>query len=210
MAEPLVHIIDDDEVVRSAVRFLLESASIKACTYASATEYLDVWPLPSEGCIVTDLRMPEISGLELLRRLEASGHDLPVIVMTGDVDILLAAELVRAGAFDFIEKPWDERIFISAVLAALGSPDALQADLALRAETLALFSKLTARERDILNGIVAGRTNEEIGRDLALSARNVASYRANIVSKLDASSPSDVIRKTLIFEGTRRFRSIGA
>jgi two-component system response regulator FixJ len=130
--------------------------------------------------------------------------------MTGDVDILLAAELVRAGAFDFIEKPWDERIFISAVLAALGSPDALQADLALRAETLAMFSKLTAQERDILNGIVAGRTNEDIGHDLALSARNVASYRANIMSKLDASSLSDVIRKTLIFEGTRRFRSIGA
>ena len=204
---PLVHIIDDDEVVRSAALFLLESASIKSCTYASAIEFLGVRPLPSEGCIVTDFRMPEMSGLDLLKRLQAEGHDVPVIVMTADVDILLAAEVIRAGAFDLIEKPCEESILISAVRAALGSPDALQADLALRVETLGKFSTLTTRERAVLNRIVAGRSNKEIARDLALSARTVAGHRANIVSKLDASSLSDVIRKTLIAEGTRRFRS---
>lgn len=204
---PVVHIIDDDEVVRSAVLFLLESDSIKACTYASGKEFLDVRPVPPEGCIVTDYRMPEMSGLDLLRRLQKDGRDLPVIVMTGDVEILLAPELIRAGAFDFIEKPWDERVFISAIRAALGSPDELQADLALRIKTLERMSTLTARERDVLDRMVAGQDNKQIARELAVNARVVAAHRANIMSKLDARSLSEVIRKTLISEGTRRFRA---
>jgi two-component system response regulator FixJ len=127
--------------------------------------------------------------------------------MTGDVDILLALEVIRAGAFDFIEKPWDERDFIAAIQAALGSPNELQRDRALRQETLRRFSTLTARERAVLDRMISGRNNKDVAGDFALSAHTVAGHRANIVSKLNASSLSEVIRKTLIAEGTRRYRS---
>ena len=197
MTEPVVHVIDDDEAVRSSLAFFLEMADLPPRTYASAVEFLKVAPGLTSGCIVTDVRMPEMSGLELVRRLKDIGVGLPVIVITGHGDVPLAVEAMRAGVVDFIEKPFEHDVLLASVRDALSrGPDRTESPERQRFEEM--LSTLSGREREVLKGVVDGKLNKVIAYELGISPRTVEVYRANVMSKTGASSLSELVRIALL------------
>ena len=196
-SESIVHVVDDDEAVRDSVAFLLRSAQIEVEVYESAVAFLGK-AAGAAGCVVTDVRMPEMTGIELVRRLKELGNKLPVIVMTGHGDVPLAVEAMKAGAVDFIEKPFDEATMLTAVRAALARGDAVGKRDAERAEIEQRLSRLSGRERDVLLGLVRGQPNKIIAHNLGISPRTVEVYRANVMAKMDAPSLSDLVRMALV------------
>jgi two-component system response regulator FixJ len=195
----IVHIIDDDEVVRESIEFLFRSAQLEVRVYESASAFLSK-ASEAGGCIVTDVRMPEVSGIDLLRRLKELKSTLPVIVMTGHGDVPLAVEAMKAGAVDFIEKPFDDDVMLAAVRAALTRGEMTGKRDAERAEIEERLKRLSARERDVLQGLVGGHPNKIIAFNLGISPRTVEIYRANVMSKMQAPSLSDLVRMALIAE----------
>jgi two-component system response regulator FixJ len=197
-ADGVVHVIDDDTDVRQSLAFLLSTAGLTVRVHESAVAFLKVLPEIKDGCIVTDVRMPGIDGLELQRRLGELELRLPVIVMTGHGDVPLAVEAMKAGAVDFIEKPFDDQVMLSAIRAAL----ARQADDRERnAQTAAIqerVARLSDRERDVLDRLVAGKANKVIAHELGISPRTVEVYRANVMTKMQADSLSELVRMALI------------
>lgn len=196
--EPLVHVIDDDEAVRQSLAFLLESADLKVRTYESAKAFLAVQPPVDCGCVITDVRMPEMTGIELLGHIRKLGLGLPVIVITGHGDVPLAVEAMKIGATDFLEKPFDDEALIAAVRAALGRRPDDDGREAERRELSARIESLSRRERQVLDGLVAGHANKTIAFDLGISPRTVEIYRANVMTKMKASSLSDLVRMALV------------
>ena len=194
----IVHVIDDDEAMRDSLSFLLETAAYKSCTYDSATAFLAALPTLAPGCIITDIRMPEMSGMELVRRLHEQGVAHPVIVITGHADVPLAVEAMKAGVVDFIEKPFDDEVLLLAVRRAMARGIDQQAEREARTEVLARIESLSGRERDVLDGLVAGRGNKVIAFDLGISPRTIEIYRANLLTKMGASGLSDLVRMTLL------------
>src|SRR5690606_32844173 len=190
-SEPVVHVIDDDDAARDALRFLLESARLTARTYESATAFLARLSQLEPGCIVTDVRMPEISGIELLRRLNNASVQMPVIVITGHGDIALAVEAMKLGASDFFEKPYDDEALLGAVRAAMNRQEDEAERESAKTDIVSRINELTARERQVLNGLVAGKPNKNIAFDLEISPRTVEIYRANVMTKMKASSLSE-------------------
>ncbi len=188
-----VHVVDDDEAVRKALTFLFKTAKIKALTYDSAEDFLERIERDDGGCVVTDIRMPGLSGIELLKRLRELGINLPVIVMTGHGDVPLAVEAMKNGASDFLEKPFDDKVMLASVSAALQRHEKEGANDTERAEILGRLATLSSRERQVLDGLVAGNPNKTIGYDLGLSARTVEIYRANLMTKMRAASLSDLV-----------------
>ena len=196
--ESVVHVIDDDEAMRDSLSFLLKTASLKVETYDSATAFLALLPKIKPGCVITDVRMPDISGIDLLNRLRELQVHLPVIVITGHGDVPLAVEAMKCGAIDFLEKPFDDDALLGAVAAALrhhGADAKREAD---RAEIIDKLATLSNRERQVLEGLVAGHPNKTIAYDHGISPRTVEIYRANLMSKMGASSLSDLVRMALI------------
>jgi two-component system response regulator FixJ len=198
MNSAIVHIIDDDEAMRDSLSFLLETAEYKSLTYDSAVTFLAALPTLAPGCIITDVRMPEMSGIELVRRLHEQGVAYPVIVITGHADVPLAVEAMKAGVVDFIEKPFDDEVLLLAVRQAMAREVDQQAEREARAEILARIESLSGRERDVLDGLVAGRGNKVIAFDLGISPRTIEIYRANLMTKMGASGLSDLVRMTLL------------
>jgi two-component system response regulator FixJ len=197
-SDHVVHVIDDDEAVRDSLAFLLRSAKVAVQTYESAVAFLESSSGLTSGCIVTDVRMPGIDGLELLRRLRQRDVKLPVIVVTGHGDIPLAVEAMKVGAADFLEKPFDDEALLASVRAALSRNDK---DVRHDAERCAIHQRLTSlsnRERDVLEGLVAGLPNKTIAHDLGISPRTVEIYRANVMTKMEARSLSELVRMALI------------
>jgi two-component system response regulator FixJ len=192
-----VHVIDDDEAARDSLAFLFRTADVDVRTYASATEFLSTAPTLKGGCVVTDVRMPQMDGLELLRRLRALDLGLPVIVMTGHGDIPLAVEAMKAGAADFFEKPFSDEAMLAAVRRALGRQQQDRAREAERDAVKESLASLSARERQVLEGVVAGKANKNIAFDLGISARTVEIYRANVMTKMNAGSLSELVRMAL-------------
>jgi two-component system, LuxR family, response regulator FixJ len=195
-----VCIIDDDDAVRDSLRFLFDSAGISARTFESAASFLAA-PAETPACIVTDVRMPGMTGTDLLRRLKESGRRTPVIIITGHGDIALAVEAMKLGAVDFIEKPFTDEVLLAAVRAALrqrATREEVDAERATVAERLATLS---ARERQVLEGLVSGNPNKTIAHDLGISPRTVEVYRANLMTKMQATSLSDLVRMALLAEG---------
>lgn len=190
-----VHLIDDDEDVRRALSFLLGTAGLAVRVYESAAAFLQQDHKAVRGCIVTDVRMPGIDGLELLRRLKASGSTLPVVVMTGHADVPLAVAAMKAGALDFIEKPFGDDTLLAAIQAALARRDQAGAQAGQVRERL---NALTPREREVLDGLMAGHPNKTIAYDLGLSPRTVEVHRANLMTKTGASSLSELVRMALL------------
>jgi two-component system response regulator FixJ len=196
-SENVVHVVDDDEAVRDSVAFLLRSAQLEVEVYESAVAFLGK-AAGAAGCVVTDVRMPEMTGIELVRRLKELGIKLPVIVMTGHGDVPLAVEAMKAGAVDFIEKPFDDAAMLTAVRAALARGSAIGKRDAERAEIEQRLNSLSGREREVLLGLVGGQPNKIIAHNLGISPRTVEIYRANVMSKMDAPSLSDLVRMAMI------------
>ena len=194
----MVHVIDDDEAVREALTFQLGSAGLDVRTYDSATGFLKVAPTVQAGCIITDVRMPDLSGIELLRRLRELKVAVPVIVITAHADIPLAVEAMRIGATDFLEKPFEDEVLLASVRSALESGNREQKRQTERSNIEARLAALSNRERDVLEGLVAGRANKQIAYDLGISARTIENYRANLMLKMQAASLSDLVRMALI------------
>src|SRR5882757_544068 len=197
-ADAVVYVIDDDEAVRDSLRFLLNTAGLVAQTYESATSFLDHLPRVKAGCIVTDVRMPGLSGLDLLRRLKELHSAVPVIVITGHGDVPLAVEAMKSGAADFLEKPFDDGALLAAVNVALRDQGASAKRDADRVGVMDRLATLTARERQVLEGLGAGHPNKTIAFDHGISPRTVEIYRANVMSKMQAASLSDLVRMALI------------
>ncbi len=197
-ADAIVHVIDDDEAVRQSLEFLLRTSGMTARTYDSASSFLNALPAIEGGCVITDVRMPDITGIELLKRLGEMQIALPVIVITGHGDVPLAVEAMKYGAVDFLEKPYDDELLLGSVRAALDRAHQNAARDARRAEVEARLSALTNREREVLEGLVAGKPNKIIAFDLAISPRTVEIYRANVMTKMGAASLSDLVRMALV------------
>jgi two-component system, LuxR family, response regulator FixJ len=193
-----VHVIDDDEAMRESLTFLLRTEKIDVESHVSAQAFLDALSGLPLGCIVTDVRMPGLSGLDLLRRLKEMKLDIPVIVITGHGDVPLAVEAMKIGAADFLEKPFDDEVFLQSVRAALRARDGAAKRQTERAEIEARLAALSNRERDVLGGLVAGRANKQIAFDLGISPRTVEIYRANLMNKMQAGSLSGLVRMALI------------
>lgn len=197
-SDAVVHVIDDDDAVRQSLEFLLRTAQLDVRTYDSAAAFLDTLPQIFVGCVITDVRMPELSGIDLLKRLKELGRDVPVIVITGHGDVPLAVEAMKFGAVDFFEKPFDDDALLVAVRSAL---DRHQQDSKRKAEVSQIHDRLTElsnRERQVLEGLVAGHPNKTIAYDLGISPRTVEIYRANLMTKMQASSLSDLVRMALV------------
>ena len=199
-AQPVVHVVDDDEGQRESLAFLLRSAGIEVRSFESAKAFLDVLPGAAPGCVITDVRMPDMSGIELLRRLKELKIGVPVIVITGHGDIGLAVEAMKIGATDFFEKPFNDDLLVASVRAALLQQQDLTKRHTERAEIEHRISTLSAREKDVLAGLIQGRANKQIAFDLGISPRTVEIYRANLMNKMQADSLSDLVRMALLVE----------
>jgi two-component system, LuxR family, response regulator FixJ len=196
--EPVVHVIDDDEAVRDSLAFLLKSARLIVRSYASAVVFLNSIGDVGPGCIITDVRMPDVSGVDLLRRLKTLATGLPVIVITGHGDVPLAVEAMKLGAVEFLEKPFDDEALLAAVKAALNRFERDARRDAEQAEIRERLDALSTRERQVLAGLVAGQANKVIAFDLGISPRTVEIYRANVMTKMKATSLSDLVRMALL------------
>jgi len=197
-SEAVVHLIDDDEAVRQSVAFLLATAGFAVRVYESANAFLETLPMLQSGCIVTDIRMPGIDGLELQRQLKARKIALPVIVITGHADVPLAVEAMKAGAADLIEKPFSDDTLLTSIRATIDR-HAVNAE---RDDEVASIRQrlatLSPREREVLDGLLAGLPNKTIAYDLKISARTVEVHRANLMTRMGAHSLADLVRMAFL------------
>lgn len=191
-----VYIVDDDAAMRDSLDFLLGSAGFTVQLFASAQAFLDELPDMEIGCVVTDIRMPGIDGMELLRRLnsDTSVRKLPVIVMTGHGDVPLAVEAMKLGALDFLEKPFEDDRLVRMIEAAFSQTGDDSKNEMLSDEMASRVASLTQRERQVMQGLVAGRSNKVIAREYDISPRTVEVYRANVMTKMQASNLSELVR----------------
>ncbi|MDZ4778159.1 MAG: response regulator FixJ [Alphaproteobacteria bacterium] len=194
----IVHIVDDDDAIRDSLAFMLESSGHRVRAYPSADHFLEQTDAPEHGWIVTDVRMPGKSGLDLLRTLRARGLTLPVILMTGHGDVPLAVEAMKAGAIDFLEKPFDAGRLLAALKTSRESLTLGDERAAEKVETARRIATLSGREMDVLEGLFAGHANKAIAFDLGISARTVEIYRANVMTKMKASSLSELVRMVVV------------
>ncbi len=195
--ESLVHVIDDDQAMRESLDFLFDTAGLPVRTYESAVAFLGGGIENYSGCVVTDVRMPEMSGLELLGELRRRGSALPVIVITGHGDVPLAIEAMKAGAKDFLEKPFDDERLLGIVRTALQQADAGQAEQAEQTAVRSRIATLSRRERQVLERLVDGQLNKTIAWELGISARTVEVYRAKLMAKMGAPAFADLVRMAL-------------
>jgi len=195
--EELVYVIDDDDAVRQSLEFLLKTAGIAVRGFESAKAFLEILPGIKSGCVITDVRMPDMTGIELLRFIKQNSIDVPVIVITGHGDISLAVEAMKIGAVDFLEKPFDDNLLLASVRSALRKDADLARQKAETADIHRKLAELSNRERQVLEGLVAGKANKTIAFDLGISPRTVEIYRANLMTKMTANSLSDLVRMAI-------------
>lgn len=194
----LVHVIDDDEPMRRSLAFLLTAAGFRTRAYESAAAFLTEAPALSEGCVVTDVRMPGMNGIELVRHLQSSGAEVPVIVITGHGDVPLAVEAMKAGVLDFLEKPFEDQVLLQSVRNALDNKRRASAQELEKRRFEQLLVGLSPREQEVLRGVIAGKTNKTIALELDISPRTVEVYRANVMTKTGAAGLSDLVRMALL------------
>ena len=196
--DPIVYIIDDDQAMVESLSWIIESIGLRIRTYVRAQDFLDEYDPQQHGCLLLDVRMPGMSGIELLQRLRELKVSLPVIVVSGHGDVPLAVEAMKTGALDFIEKPFDDDVFLRAVRLALSAQAVDSQRQAQKATINSRLESLSNREREVLEGLVAGHPNKTIAYDLGISPRTVEIYRANVMEKMQARSLSDLVRMALV------------
>jgi FixJ family two-component response regulator len=194
---PMVMVVDDDSGVRNAMRILLKSVGIDATLYASAQEFLAAYQPSQPGCLVLDIRMPGMSGLELQQQLNLRGAVIPVIFMTGHGDIPMAVEAMQHGAFDFLQKPFRDQDLLDRIQRAIAKDAELRKSLGEHSRIRAHLDTLTAREREVLDLMTQGKQNKSIAQDLGVSPRTVEIHRARVMEKMNAHSVAELVRMML-------------
>ena len=189
-----VYVIDDDEAMRDSLDFLLGAADFHVTLFESAQHFLEAVSGVGFGCVVSDVRMPGIDGIELLKRLKASHHTFPVVIMTGHGDVPLAVEAMKLGAVDFLEKPFEDDRLIGMIDAALRQGESSARSEAVALDISARIASLSPRERQVMDGLIAGLSNKLIARDYDISPRTIEVYRANVMTKMQAGSLSELVR----------------
>ena len=199
-AEKLVHIVDDDDSVRRSAAFMLKHAGYRVESHVSGIAFLKEARSAERGCVLLDVRMPEMDGLQVQQEMAVRGIDLPVVILTGHGDIAVAVKALRAGAVNFIEKPYEKETLLHAIDEAYARLDRSHDREMKAGEAMIRLASLTGRERDVLNGLVAGYPNKTIAYDLGISPRTVEIYRANMMEKLRVRSLSEALRIAFIAE----------
>jgi len=194
---PVVFIVDDDEAVRSSLRLLLKSVGLVPSALASAREFLDKYDPAQPGCLVLDVRMPEMSGLELQEQLNLKGAVLPVIFITGHGDVPMAVEAMQAGAFDFLQKPFRDQDLIDRIQRALDKDRTNRAALDERTLIRERLQSLTPREREVLAMVTSGKANKIMAADLGVSQRTIEIHRARVMEKMSAASLAQLVRMVM-------------
>jgi two-component system response regulator FixJ len=192
-----LHVVDDDDDVRESAALLLEASGYSVLTFASGVAFLETFDPLIPACILLDIHMPGMDGLEVQRQLAARGVAYPVIVLTGQGDISIAVQAMKNGAFEFLEKPYLNDVLLAAVRDAFARLEHTQEDRAIIAESKLQVAKLTGREAQVMQGLLAGLPNKLIAYELDISVRTVEIYRANVMEKLDARSLSTAVRIAL-------------
>lgn len=189
-----VYVIDDDEAMRDSLMFLLDSAGFEVTLFEAAQQFLDALSTLSFGCVVSDVRMPGIDGIELLKRLKAAHSTFPIVVMTGHGDVPLAVEAMKLGAVDFLEKPFEDDRLIAMIDGAIREAEPAAKSEALAHDIAARVASLSPRERQVMDGLIAGMSNKQIAREYDISPRTIEVYRANVMTKMQANSLSELVR----------------
>lgn len=197
MREPTVHVIDDDAAVRDALRMLLATEGLDVVTHDSALGFLASVDAEGTGCIVTDVRMPEMTGMELLLKVKGMGLSLPVIVISAHADVPLAVQAMKEGALDLLEKPFDDEALLTAVRQALAFDSGKRAQTSQEQEIARRLTTLTSRENEVLAGLLKGQPNKIIAHELGISVRTVEVHRANVMAKMQAGSLPELVRMSL-------------
>ena len=189
-----VYVIDDDEAMRDSLNFLLDAANYEVTLFDSAVKFLDALPSLEFGCVVSDVRMPGLDGIELLKRMKAGHSAFPIVIMTGHGDVPLAVEAMKLGAVDFLEKPFEDDRLIGMIEMAIHEAEPAARSEALTQDIAARIASLSPRERQVMNGLIAGLSNKLIARDYDISPRTIEVYRANVMTKMQANSLSELVR----------------
>jgi two-component system response regulator FixJ len=189
-----VYVIDDDEAMRDSLNFLLDSADFSVTLFETAIRFLEALPGLEFGCVVSDVRMPGMDGIELLKRMKAGQSSFPIVIMTGHGDVPLAVEAMKLGAVDFLEKPFEDDRLIGMIEAAIRQAEPTARSDALTHDIAARIATLSPRERQVMDGLIAGLSNKLIARDYDISPRTIEVYRANVMTKMQANSLSELVR----------------
>ena len=189
-----VYVIDDDEAMRDSLMFLLDSAGFEVTLFDAAQQFLDAVPTLSFGCVVSDVRMPGIDGMEILKRLKAARSRFPIVIMTGHGDVPLAVEAMKLGAVDFLEKPFEDERLIAMIDGAIREAEPAAKSEAVAHDIAARVASLSPRERQVMDGLIAGLSNKLIAREYDISPRTIEVYRANVMTKMQANSLSELVR----------------
>jgi two-component system response regulator FixJ len=190
----MIHIVDDDEAVRRSAGFMLKTSGYAVTTFASGVDFLRAAKTAEPGCVLLDVRMPDMDGLEVQRQLAERGVSMPIVVLTGHGDVSIAVRAIKAGAIDFIEKPFEKIVLLSAIVAAFERLDDANGRSARATDAAVAIAALTGREQDVLRGLAQGLPNKTIAFDLGISPRTVEVHRANLMTKLQVNSLSEALR----------------
>ena len=194
LSEPIVFVVDDDAEVRESIRWLIESVGMKAKTFASAHEFLDAYDPQQPGCVVLDVRMPEISGLELQKKLLAKGIEIPTIIVSAFGSVAVAVDAMKHGAVDFIEKPFSDQAMLDRIHQAIEKDRRQRRQKVQKTKAAARVDLLTVREREVMDLVVGGKATKQIAVDLEISPKTVESHKYNIMAKLDINTITDLIK----------------
>ncbi|MBI5263781.1 MAG: response regulator transcription factor FixJ [Bradyrhizobium sp.] len=189
-----VYVIDDDEAMRDSLNFLLDSSGFEVTLFENAQGFLDALPGLDFGCVVSDVRMPGIDGIELLKRLKAEGSRFPIVMMTGHGDVPLAVDAMKLGAVDFLEKPFEDDRLTAMLDQAIRYAEPAAKNEAIAHDIAARVASLSPRERQVMEGLIAGLSNKLIAREYDISPRTIEVYRANVMTKMQANSLSELVR----------------
>lgn len=190
----IVYVIDDDDAMRDSLNFLLDSSGYSVTLFDNAQRFMDALPGLAFGCVVSDVRMPGIDGIELLKRMKAQHSPFPILIMTGHGDVPLAVEAMKLGAVDFLEKPFEDDRLIAMIETAIRQAEPAAKSEAIAQDVAARVASLSPRERQVMEGLVAGLSNKLIARDYDISPRTIEVYRANVMTKMQAGSLSELVR----------------
>lgn len=190
----MIYVIDDDDAMRDSLNFLLDSSGYSVTLFDDARRFMDALPGLAFGCVVSDVRMPGIDGIELLKRMKAQHSPFPILIMTGHGDVPLAVEAMKLGAVDFLEKPFEDDRLIAMIETAIRQAEPVAKSEAIAQDVAARVASLSPRERQVMEGLVAGLSNKLIARDYDISPRTIEVYRANVMTKMQAGSLSELVR----------------